>query len=62
MEYRLDIKVNSDKEHPPVIFSIRIPEQAALILMAMPVTSVGLSIGRSGSGEIGGLPLLDVTL
>lgn len=43
-DYRISITVYSDREHPPVTFSVLIPEELGLILMATPVVKVGLSI------------------
>ena len=59
MEYKLDITINSDKEHHPITLSTVVPEDVGRLIMATPVTSVTLAIGRVGFGEVAALPLLD---
>lgn len=58
-EYKLDIIINSDKEHPPIKLSTVVPEEVGLLIMATPVKSVSLAIGRATIGEIGSVPFLE---
>ena len=43
-EFRLTITVNSDRQHPPIVFRVAIPGNLAVLLMSTPITSVSLAV------------------
>ena len=43
-DYAITVTILSDKEHHPVSFRCKIPEELAVVIMATPVTHVTLAV------------------
>ena len=58
MTYRMTLTFESDKDHPPILMTVGLPEELALKIMAQRLVRIDARIEQMPGFIAGGTPLL----